>query len=231
MPRRKVTGPPPRQSPVRLASSRGTGHWFVTLALGAAITLVFSFFRPSSRLGRARWGCGGSIGREARGGHDGAAVGGVPSFLCWDTDTSGIQNSRKSSRELKGRNVLRTSPLYLEKQRSTRRPYRAVQPNRAGIHLIVLACPSISTDRSTRGICRVSWQIGIRARDPPVPDHVSCRHFWLSLRVRLRVYRVYVYSTGREGDLGRLCSVVSRVVGWVSYRGGTSLTPRSACKC
>lgn len=119
MPRRKVTGPPPRQSPVRLASSRGTGHWFVTLALGAAITLVFSFFRPSSRLGRARWGCGGSIGREARGGHDGAAVGGVPSFLCWDTDTSGIQNSRKSSRELKGRNVLRTSPLYLETTQHT----------------------------------------------------------------------------------------------------------------
>lgn len=92
--------------------------------------------------------------------------------------------------------------LYTSKQRSTRRPYRAVHPNRAGIHLIVLACPSISTDRSTRGICRVSWQIGIRARDPPVPDHVSCRHFWLSLRVRLRVYRVYVYITGREGTWG-----------------------------
>lgn len=111
-------------------------------------------------------------------------------------------------------------------------PIQGSAPGREGIHLIVLVCPSIPSDRSARGICRVSWQTGIRRRDPPVPDHVSCRQFYL-LRVRLEftsTFYIVAFGERARGEW-RVCVAVSRVIGLMSCRGFTSLTPRSACKC
>ena len=75
----------------------------------------------------------------------------------------------------------------------------------------------------------MSWQIGIRGEDPPVPGHVSRRQFGFRCECDLK-FTVYVYIRvfdDIEGREWRLCIVVSRVVGLMSC--GVYVTYTAIC--